>query len=137
MRTKFRQYVPRRDQESIDLARKLYAVRDSGTHYVENAIEGYVDDGALPGAISVACCDGEQEVSCLGWADVEQRRRMSLDSMFMIASQSKGVCGVAVAMLIEEGVLFFISAVLPSRIKSSLSIMIITSFFPSWSISYI
>ena len=79
------------------------AVRDSGTHYVADAVNPYLESGELPGAISVLYKDGVQETACLGWADVDRKIPMSLDRTFMQCSQTKGFCGVTVAILLEEG----------------------------------
>jgi len=75
----------------------------SGTHYVEEALQPYVERGELPGAISVLEKDGRRETCCVGYANVEQKIPISLDSLFMQCSQTKGFCGVTIAMLIEEG----------------------------------
>ena len=49
-------------------------VRDSGTHYMRDAIQPYVDKGWCPGAISVLYKDGVQETACIGYADVAAKR---------------------------------------------------------------
>lgn len=77
--------------------------RDSGTHYAEKAVMPYIEKGSCPGAISVLYKDGRQETACMGWANVEKKIPMSMDRTFMICSQTKGFCGVCVAMLVEEG----------------------------------
>ena len=79
------------------------AVRDSGTHYAADALKPYIESGELPGAISVLYKNGVQETACLGWADVDKKIPMSLDRTFMQCSQTKGFCGVTVAILLEEG----------------------------------
>ena len=79
------------------------AARESGTTFAKDALQPYVDSGELPGAISVFYKDGVQETACVGWADVAARRPISMDSAFMQCSQTKGFCGVTVAMLVEEG----------------------------------
>lgn len=78
-------------------------VNTSGTDFAEKALAQYVEKGELPGAISVFCKDGVQEVACVGYADVEKKRPITLDSVFMQCSQTKGFCGVTVAILVEEG----------------------------------
>jgi CubicO group peptidase (beta-lactamase class C family) len=78
-------------------------LRDSGTHYAADAVMPYIESGELPGAISVFYKDGAQETACLGWADVDKKIPMSLDRTFMQCSQTKGFCGVTVAILLEEG----------------------------------
>ena len=77
--------------------------RESGTHFAADALKPYLESGELPGAISVLYKNGAQETVCLGWADVDKRIPMSLDRTFMQCSQTKGFCGVTIAILLEEG----------------------------------
>ena len=78
-------------------------VKPSGTTYVKDALQPFVDSGVLPGAISILYSNGVQEVCCAGYADLEAKRPIRLDNIFMQCSQTKGFCGVTVAKLIEEG----------------------------------
>lgn len=78
-------------------------VKDSGTNYVREALQKVVDEGILPGAISVLYSDGVQETCCLGYADVEAKRPIRTDNVFMQCSQTKGFCGVTMAKLVEDG----------------------------------
>lgn len=78
-------------------------VRESGTSYVRDALQPVVDAGILPGAISVLYSGGVQETCCIGYADVEAKRPIRTDNVFMQCSQTKGFCGVTMAKLIEEG----------------------------------
>ena len=75
----------------------------SKTTFAKDALEGFVEKGELPGAISIFYNNGVQEVACLGYADVDAKRPIAMDDMFMQCSQTKGFCGVTVAMLVEEG----------------------------------
>ena len=79
------------------------AVKDSGTSFSADAVKPYIDSGECPGAISVFYKNVMQETACLGYADVARKIPMSLDRTFMQCSQTKGFCGVTVAMLVEEG----------------------------------
>lgn len=78
-------------------------VKDSGTNYVREALQKVVDEGILPGAISVLYSDCVQETCCIGYADVEAKRPIRTDNVFMQCSQTKGFCGVTMAKLVEEG----------------------------------
>jgi CubicO group peptidase (beta-lactamase class C family) len=78
-------------------------VSTSGTDFAEKALVPYVEKGELPGAISIFCKDGVQEVACIGYSDVEKKRKINLDNVFMQCSQTKGFCGVTIAILVEEG----------------------------------
>ena len=77
--------------------------RESKTNYAREALQHYVQSGQLPGAISVLYKDGVQETCCIGYADVASKRRIGLDNAFMQCSQTKGFCGVTIAILVEEG----------------------------------
>ena len=78
-------------------------VRESGTTFVYDALKPYVDDGRLPGAISVLYDNGVQETCCIGYADAAAKRPITMDDVFMQCSQTKGFCGVTIAKLVEEG----------------------------------
>ncbi len=75
----------------------------SGTRYCEEAVMPYVEKGECPGAISIFYKDGVHEVACMGYADVAAKRRITLDDCYMQCSQTKGFCGVTLAILVEEG----------------------------------
>jgi CubicO group peptidase (beta-lactamase class C family) len=80
-----------------------FGVEKKQSSFAENALKKYIDSGALPGAVSVFMDGDREEIACLGWADVGEKRPISLDSTFMQCSQTKGFCGVTVAILVEEG----------------------------------
>ena len=77
--------------------------RDSKTKFAAEAVKPYIQSGELPGIINVFCRGNIQETLCAGWADVAKKRPISLDDPFMQCSQTKGFCGVTVAILVEEG----------------------------------
>ncbi len=72
---------------------------------VGRAIKPFVMSGELPGAISILVDGDEQEVTCAGYADVAAKRPITPDDPFMQCSQTKGFCGVTVAILVERGLL--------------------------------
>lgn len=78
-------------------------VADSKTTYAEEALQPYVESTQLPGAISVFYNDGVQETCCIGYADLDAGRRINMNNSFMQCSQTKGFCGVTIAMLVEQG----------------------------------
>jgi len=78
-------------------------VRDSKTNYAQQVLQPYVDNGQLPGAISVFYKDGVQETCCVGYADVAAKRPIKMNCVYMQCSQTKGFCGVTVAKLVEQG----------------------------------
>ncbi len=79
------------------------AWKESGTTFARDALQKYVDSGELPGAISVFYKDGVQETCCIGYADADAKRPITLDDPYMQCSQTKGFCGVTIAILVEEG----------------------------------
>ena len=81
----------------------IVQARESGTNFAADALMPYIESGELPGAISVFFNNGIQETACLGWANVEKKIPMSMDKIFMQCSQTKGFCGVTIAILVEEG----------------------------------
>ena len=79
------------------------ACRESGTSFAKDAVMPFIESGEIPGIINVFSKGNVQETTCAGWADVDKKIPMSMDRMFMQCSQTKGFCGVTIAMLIEEG----------------------------------
>ena len=77
--------------------------KESGTSFAKDALQKYVDSGELPGAINVFYKDGVQETTCIGYADADAKRPIALDNVYMQCSQTKGFCGVTIAILVEEG----------------------------------
>ena len=78
-------------------------VNNAGTSYAEKALAPYFEKGEIPGAINVFYNNGIQEVACIGYADVANKRPIALDNAYMQCSQTKGFCGVTIAILVEEG----------------------------------
>ena len=78
-------------------------IKQSKTAFAADVLKPFVDSGKLPGAINIFCKGNVQETTCVGWADVDKKIPMSLDRTFMQCSQTKGFCGVTIAILVEEG----------------------------------
>lgn len=78
-------------------------IMESGTSFAEEEFKPFIDSGELPGIIAVFQKGNIQETACLGWADVEKKRPIAMDQIFMQCSQTKGFCGVTIAILAEEG----------------------------------
>ena len=76
---------------------------NSGTTFAKDALAPFAESGEMPGAISVFYKGGLQEVALLGFADTDAKRPVSVDDVYMQCSQTKGFCGVTVAILVEEG----------------------------------
>ena len=82
---------------------KAAGAAESKTTFAKDALSPFIANGQLPGAISVFYDNGVQETYCGGYADPEAKRPITMDDPFMQCSQTKGFCGVTVAMLVEEG----------------------------------
>jgi CubicO group peptidase (beta-lactamase class C family) len=71
---------------------------------VTEALDRYVDEGRLPGAVVHVVRRGRLVYSeAVGHRDVEAGSPMTTDAIFRIASQTKAVVSVAVMMLQEDG----------------------------------
>ena len=79
------------------------ATVQSGTTFARDALQKYIASGELPGAVNVFYNNGVEEVACLGYADADKKRPITLDDVYMQCSQTKGFCGVTIAILVEEG----------------------------------
>ena len=68
------------------------------------ALQGYVDDGRLAGAVAVVARRGEiAYLESVGYRDKESGSPMTADAIFRIASQTKALASVGVMLLQEEG----------------------------------
>ncbi|MFT5326206.1 MAG: CubicO group peptidase (beta-lactamase class C family), partial [Planctomycetaceae bacterium] len=67
-------------------------------------LQPFVDRHELAGAVAlVAVEDKVLSIETVGFADVDAGKPMKADSVFWIASQSKGITAAAVMMLVDEG----------------------------------
>jgi CubicO group peptidase (beta-lactamase class C family) len=71
---------------------------------LRSAMQLYVDEGRVSGLVTYVARAGQVvHLEAYGKADVEAGARMTTDSIFRIASQTKALTSVAVMMLVEEG----------------------------------
>ena len=71
---------------------------------IDRALQRYVDSDRVAGIVALAMQDGRVVYEkAFGWADKEAGRRMTTDTIFRIASQTKALTSTAVMQLIEEG----------------------------------
>ena len=77
--------------------------KSSGTTFAADALKPWIENGQLPGAISILHNNGVEEIACVGYSDVAKKRPITLDDVYMQCSQTKGFCGVTIAILVEEG----------------------------------
>ena len=93
---------------------------------IDKMLQSYVDEGLIPGAVAMVLRDGRPIYQkAVGWADKEAGRRMTPDTIFRIASQTKALTSVAVLALVEEGKLSLSDSVgryIPAFAKTSVSV---------------
>ena len=71
---------------------------------IDSGLQRYVDDNRVAGIVALVLQDGKPVYEkAFGWADKETGRRMTTDTIFRIASQTKALTSVAIMQLIEEG----------------------------------
>jgi CubicO group peptidase (beta-lactamase class C family) len=71
---------------------------------VDQLLDAYVNDGRIAGIVALVLRDGKPVYQkAVGWADKEAGRKMTMDTEFRIASQSKALTSVAILQLMEEG----------------------------------
>jgi len=71
---------------------------------VDELLDAYVNDGRIAGIVALVLRDGKPVYQkAVGWADKEAGRKMTMDTEFRIASQSKALTSVAILQLMEEG----------------------------------
>jgi CubicO group peptidase (beta-lactamase class C family) len=67
-------------------------------------LQRYVDENRVAGAVALVLRDGRPVYErAVGWSDKEAARRMTPDTIFRIASQTKALTSVAILQLVEEG----------------------------------
>lgn len=75
-----------------------------GGFAAETVLAPFVQREELAGAVAlVANKDKVLNVTTVGFADIAAKKPMQADSVFWIASQSKGITAAAVMMLVDEG----------------------------------
>ena len=71
---------------------------------VDALLDRYVNDGRIGGIVALVLRDGKPVYEhAVGWADKEAGRKITMDTEFRIASQSKALTSVAILQLVEEG----------------------------------
>jgi CubicO group peptidase (beta-lactamase class C family) len=71
---------------------------------IDDAMQKYVDEGRISGMVGLVLQNGQPVYEkAFGFADKESSRKMTVDTIFRIASQTKAITSVAVLMLAEEG----------------------------------
>jgi CubicO group peptidase (beta-lactamase class C family) len=71
---------------------------------IDGLLRQYVDENRIAGAVVLLLKDGQPVYErAVGWRDKETGSRMTTDTLFRIASQTKAITSVAILALMEEG----------------------------------
>lgn len=71
---------------------------------LDAVLQAYIDKNQLAGIVALVLQDGRPVYErALGWADKEAGRKMTSDTIFRIASQTKAITSAAILILMEEG----------------------------------
>ncbi len=71
---------------------------------IDRLLQQYVDQNKIAGAVALVLHDGKPVVErAVGWSDKEAGRRMTVNTVFRIASQTKALTSTAILALVEEG----------------------------------
>jgi len=93
---------------------------------IDRGLQRYVDDNKVAGIVALVLQDGQPVYEkAFGWADKEAGRKMTTDTLFRIASQTKALTSVAVMQLIEEGKLATstrVSTFIPTFAKTTVAV---------------
>ncbi|MEK3792937.1 serine hydrolase domain-containing protein [Paenibacillus sp. FSL R7-0204] len=112
-------------------------------------VQSIMDKTATPGVAILSTSNGKTEFKTYGYADKEQRRQVTAESLFEIGSTTKAFTALAVIMLQDQGALKYtddVSQYLPEfapaykgeKAKITINHLLAhTSGIPSWSIRLI
>jgi CubicO group peptidase (beta-lactamase class C family) len=88
--------------QSADTLRNGFSVER--LQRLDALLDGYVNDGRIGGIVALVLRDGKPVYEhAVGWRDKEAGQKMTMDTIFRIASQSKALTSVAILDLMEEG----------------------------------
>jgi CubicO group peptidase (beta-lactamase class C family) len=93
---------------------------------IDRVLQQHVDENRIAGAVALVLRDGRPIYEkAFGWSDKEAGRRMTNDTIFRIASQSKAITSVAILVLLEEGKLTLatpVSRFIPEFAKTTVAL---------------
>jgi CubicO group peptidase (beta-lactamase class C family) len=93
---------------------------------IDTVFKQYVDENRIGGAVGLVLQDGKVVYErAAGWADKEAGAKMTPDTIFRIASQTKALTSVAILSLMEEGKLSLtdpVSRYIPSFANSKVAV---------------
>lgn len=71
---------------------------------VDQLLDQYAADGKVAGAVALVLQDGKPVYErAVGWGDKEAGRKMEMNTLFRIASQTKAITSAAILALVEDG----------------------------------
>ncbi len=89
---------------SVSAASPATAPSPEGLKRLDGFLQKYTDDGKVAGVVALVLRDGKPVYEkAFGYADKESGRKMTTDTVFRIASQTKAITSAAVMILVEEG----------------------------------
>ena len=93
---------------------------------LDGILQKYVDDNQVAGVVALVLQDGKPVYEhAAGWSDKEAGRKMTADTIFRIASQTKAITTTAVLALMEEGKIGItepVSHFIPTFAKTSVAV---------------
>jgi CubicO group peptidase (beta-lactamase class C family) len=93
---------------------------------LDAVLQQYVDDKRFAGIVVLVLRDGKPAYEkAAGWSDIEAGRKMEMDTIFRIASQTKALTSVAIMQLAEEGKLTIggsVSQFIPAFAKTTVAV---------------
>jgi CubicO group peptidase (beta-lactamase class C family) len=93
---------------------------------IDRVFQQHVDENRIAGAVVLVLRDGRPlHERAFGWSDKETGRRMTADTIFRIASQTKALTSAAILILMEEGGLTLTSPVgqfIPGFAKTTVAV---------------
>jgi CubicO group peptidase (beta-lactamase class C family) len=92
------------DRDLVNASPESVGMDSDRLDRVTAAMQGFVDDGLLSGAVTMVARDNRiVHFESVGQRDIEAGLAMTKDTIFRIYSMSKPITGVALMMLYEEG----------------------------------
>ena len=93
---------------------------------IDRGLQRYIDSDRVPGIVALVLQDGQVVYEkALGWADKEAGRRMTADTIFRIASQTKALTSAAILQLVEDGSLTLttrVGTLIPSFARTTVAV---------------
>ncbi len=76
----------------------------NGSKAIASALQPFVDNHSLSGVVGVvANTEKVLALECVGFSDIKENKKLSPNSLFWIASQSKPITATALMLLVDDG----------------------------------